>query len=510
MFVSSLKQTLNNQQNEHTMPLTHEDLEFIKKRGSTPENVEEQIKNFERGFPFIKLERAASINDGILQLSEESLQKYIALYDTESQQKKIIKFVPASGAASRMFKDLFQFAAEPSKENPSYEVLQNNQKFAFSDDLKPFYEQHQIDPSDTSLPTLQKLADYILEDKGLSYGSLPKGMIKFHQYDAESRTAFEEHLVEGAHYAVSENNAVFIHFTVAEEHQGNIKQHIEAVRPKYEERYDVRYHISYSIQDPATDTIAVNMDNTPFRDDKGEALFRPGGHGALLQNLNQLDGDLIFIKNIDNVVPDRLKPQTYTYKKALGGYLLALKSKLDHYLKSLKEGHDAIADEAASYLEQELGLETKGMQKDALIRLLDRPIRICGMVKNEGEPGGGPFWVANEDGSKSLQIVEPSQVDADDQSQKDVFSNSTHFSPVDIACSTRDYTGKPYDLNDFQDPNTGFISYKSKYGRELKAQELPGLWNGGMAYWNTLFIEVPVITFNPVKTVNDLLREQHQ
>ncbi len=365
----------------------------------------------------------------------------------------------------------------------------------------------------------KNILEYILTAKGLDYADLPKGLIKFHRYPDHSRTPFEEHLVEAAAYVKDRNGVARIHFTISPEHEGAIKNHIERVRDRYE-KSGVKYEITFSYQKPSTDTVAVDLENRPFRDAEGKLVFRPGGHGALLENLYELEGDIIFIKNIDNVVPDRLKGETYLYKRVLGGLLVELQKQIFQYLDRISKGdlNEPLIEEIIGFasdrlyivLPKRIGQGTKEEKADFLFSRLNRPLRVCGIVKNQGEPGGGPFWVEHADGTSSMQIVESSQVNMKSAGQKEIWESSTHFNPVDLVCGVRDYLGKAFNLMNFTDPETGFISTKSYEGRELKALELPGLWNGGMANWNTVFVEVPIITFNPVKTVFDLLRKEHQ
>jgi hypothetical protein len=394
--------------------------------------------------------------------------------------------------------------------------LKNKEKFAFYKELKKLVEQN------SSGENYANWIDYLLNEKGLNYGTLPKGLIKFHKYDNSERTPFEEHLVEGANYAKDAKGLVQLHFTVSPEHQKGFEQLLSEIKEVYEKELKVTFQVSFSIQKPTTDTVAVDLDNEPFREEDGSLLFRPGGHGALIENLNDLDADIIFIKNIDNVVPDRLKKPTMDYKKALAGVLLKYQEKLFMYQKQLNEKHPVALDsaflaEAANFLENTLYTKPESnhyyTEKEELYHYLrekfNRPLRVCGMVKNEGEPGGGPFWAKNPDGTVSLQIVESSQIDPDSVQQQNIMKHATHFNPVDLVCAPKNYKREKYDLTKYTDPATGFISKKSKDGKDLKAQELPGLWNGAMSAWNTLFVEVPIETFNPVKTVNDLLRTQH-
>lgn len=489
--------------------LTENDLIQLKERGISEEKVNQQIENFKQGFPFAKLVAPATPANGIIQLSTEDIEKFIAVFDEKSNENTILKFVPASGAASRMFKELFAFAENPTKDSKIISLLENYQEFAFADEINSFLGKNTANPT---FNDFVKIANFILANEGLNYGFLPKGLIKFHKYSDGNRTAFEEHLAEGAVYSKDGNNVVHLHFTVSPQHLEAVNKLMDVVVPNYEKAFGVTYQINYSTQSPASDTIAVDMENNPFREEDESILFRPGGHGALIENLNAINADVVFIKNIDNVVPDRIKDLTYQYKKALGGYLLQVQTDVFAAL-TLLEGDvsDSQLIEIKS-LAISIGINTPENvdTKAFLIEKLNRPVRICGMVKNEGEPGGGPFWVAQKDGSSSLQIIESSQIDMDQADQKDIVANATHFNPVDLICGVKNYKGEKFDLAKFIDPETGFISYKSKAGKELKAQELPGLWNGAMADWITLFVEVPVITFNPVKTINDLLRDQHK
>ncbi len=500
-----------------------EALDQIKAHGLDTKTVENQIENFKNGFPFTSLSKAATIGHGIASLSVTETEKSIATYDENSHSKSIVKFVPASGAASRMFKALFEFIQSYDGSDESYEKLIADQSagsvfeflkqlenFAFYDELSESFKSNGITLSEAHVSRKYvDIIEHLLTEKGLGYGELPKGLLSFHKYGETSRTPIEEHIVEGAQYA-SSGNTVKIHFTLSPEHIDNFEEHITRVRHLYESEFSVKLEISHSIQKPSTDTIAVDLENQPFTNSKGKILFRPAGHGALLENLNDIDADVVFLKNIDNLVPDRLKADTIKFKKAIGGRLLELQQKTFYYLEQLDNG-TADIDEISSFISENLGFRTESkLSSDQLHSVLNRPIRVCGMVKNEGKAGGGPFWVSQSDGSESLQIVESAQVDMDDPDQQKLFNESTHFNPVDVVCTVKDYKGDKFDLLSFRDPSSGFITHKSKDGRELKAQELPGLWNGSMAFWNTQFVEVPLITFNPVKTVNDLLKDEHQ
>lgn len=498
--------------------LKENDLQLLAKKGISEAQVNDQLNYFKNGFPVLDIEKAATIGDGIKLLDESELEENEVIYDTERVKHTIMKFVPASGAATRMFKALFEFLDSKSLNQDTEEVLLKLNSFAFYSELKSILQREGISTEDSENPDVRfKIIDRILNKEGLNYGNLPKGMLKFHLYESTARTAFEEHLVEGALYATGKENKVNIHFTVSPEHQDGFIHILERVRADFEERYHVRLDVTFSEQKPSTDTIAANSNNEPFRDKNGNLLFRPGGHGALLDNLNDIEADLIFIKNIDNVVPDSLKEPTIHYKKALAGLLLRIQNEVFHYLDILETPGTADIEELVLFIESNLGYKfpdtfnalSDDEKEKHIIHILNRPIRVCGMVRNQGEPGGGPFWVKASNGSMSLQILESSQFDFSIPEHKTAFQGSTHFNPVDLICSTHDYLGKPFNLHNFRDLRTGFISVKSKDGKELKALELPGLWNGSMAFWNTIFIEVPVETFNPVKTINDLLRPQH-
>jgi len=475
---------------------SEQDLRQIREHGLTPEAVERQIENFKRGFPFLKVVKAASPGEGVAVPSAEEVAAAVARYDGALSEKKVVKFVPASGAATRMFKELFAFVNEGKRGAGIDKLLDNIEKFAFWPELKAVLPAGADDKTVVSA----------IVKEGLNYGAKPKGLVTFHSYPEGSRKAVEEHLVEGAMYAAA-GGTVRIHFTVSAEHMEGFKALLAEKVPGCEKRYGVKYEISFSVQKPSTDTVAVNPDNTPFRTDEGRLLFRPAGHGALIENLNEIDADIIFIKNIDNVTTDALKADTVTYKKALAGMLVELQERTFDYLRKLEAG-EADLKEAAAFIEERLCTKLPAAyDRNLLMKVLDRPIRLCGMVRNEGEPGGGPFWVANADGTQSLQIAESSQISPEDLP---LMKSATHFNPVDLVCGVKRADGSKFDLRNYTDPETGFISSKSSGGRELRAQELPGLWNGAMANWNTVFVDVPISTFSPVKVVQDLLRPQHQ
>ena len=493
---------------------TSEDLKQFQAKGIHQEVVEQQLTYFRSGFPYLKIDRPAKVGDGILKLDAQEIEKLEQTYAKKVGNRKVFKFVPASGAATRMFKDLFEFlhADGDEQNNAIQEIFNKIDDFAFSYELQQILLQQNIKASDK-----KKIAAAILLNSGLNYGNMPKGMLLFHKYKDDSRTAIEEHLVEGANYALNADGTVNLHFTVSPEHLHGFQTLINSKLKKYSDIFSTRFNVYFSQQKPSTDIIAVDGANQPIRNNDGTILFRPGGHGALLENLNEIDADIIFIKNIDNVVPDKLKSITEKYKKAIAGLLIELQEKITYYAKLIREDNYS-NEEILSFLSNNLSFQ---MPADAIswnnetfkayfLKTLNRPIRVCGMVKNVGEPGGGPFWVRNADGSTSLQIAESSQIDANDQRQQAMAAEATHFNPVDLVCAVKNSNGKRFNLPDYRDPDTGFISKKSKDGIELKAQELPGLWNGAMALWNTVFVETPIETFNPVKTVNDLLRPQHQ
>lgn len=474
------------------------------------------IENYKNGFPYLKLVAAATPGKGIL-VMDEAAEK-AALADYGRFTGTAVKFVPASGAASRMFKELF----EGRNALAAGEVL-GAKPARFVNEIRnfAFYTEERYGGK-----TPMEILDRTIGEDGLDYGNKPKGQILFHRYPgdadipAEVRTAFEEHLVEGALYAADAEGNVNLHFTVTPAHQEGFGHILNEVAAKYEERFGCRYHVTFSIQDPATDIIAVNEDNTPFLKADGTPLYRPGGHGALLKNLNGVDGDVVFLKNIDNVVHQRLIEPTVRWKKILAGKLLSVRSRIYSYLESLDSmiakgrTDKVLCADIEKFLQDEFAVKLPHVPESELPSVLhaklNRPVRVCGMVRNEGEPGGGPFIVQDADGSTSLQILESAQIDKNDPESVRMLADSTHFNPVDVVCSFIDYKGHKFNLEKFVDPRTGFISGKSYEGRELKAQELPGLWNGSMSDWNTVFVEVPLITFNPVKTVLDLLRPEHR
>jgi len=473
------------------------------------DSLNQQLYQFNKNNVVVELRKPAVIGDGIVRLDTNDENNFIETYNSAINSLEAAKFVPASGVASRMFKGLLtEYSEVENRKKPdinqfeySHKFVENLAKFAFYDELKSICDSMDI----------KKLLESLLFEPGLNYSNLPKGLIKFHKYKDSSRTAFEEHLVEAREYLGDESGNCNIDFTVPSEYKTDIEEYLEEKLFDYQKDH-IKFNLSYSVQNPATDTIAVDMNNNPVKNEKGELIFRPAGHGALLENLNAIDSDIIFIKNIDNVTTEKYLHDTVKYKKVLGGYLISIKNQINKILLELENVNLNInrINEIKQFCTDKLEIEIKeeaGME--FLIQILNRPVRVCGVVKNQGEPGGGPFWV-NKDGLITKQIVESVQVDMTSNKQKEIWNSSTHFNPVDIVCSVRNYKGEKFDLNNFVDHDACIITTKSIDGKEIKALELPGLWNGAMADWITLFIEVPLITFNPVKTVFDLLREEHQ
>ena len=484
--------------------LSEKDLAQISKRGITPAEINQQVDFFKSGFPWMNLEKSASIGNGIFQFTDAQRQEFTDRFDQQKSDLSILKMVPASGAATRMFKSLFEFLSTGQENKECTKFFDELDHFAFFPELKTLFGD-----KDESADILKKL----LGSDGMDYGQKPKGLLAFHSYPEGARTPLEEHIVEAAAYA-SNGKKARLHFTVSPEHRSGFEQLVAQLAPKWSTKTGIDFEITFSEQKPATDTIAVNPDNTLFREADGSLLFRPAGHGALLENLNDLKADIIFIKNIDNVVPDALKQPTIEYKKALGGLLLWILEGIEHLDKQLQENPtEATIKEALQVMASYLGFvpssEFAALSQEAKVakirEVLARPTRVCGVVKNTGEPGGGPFWCQDAKGNFTLQLVESAQIDMKDKAQKAKFHQASHFNPVDLVCATRGLN-----LLNYRDMNTGFITDKTKDGKELKAMELPGLWNGAMSDWNTLFVEVPLETFNPVKTVTDLVRPAHQ
>lgn len=508
--------------------LSEQDMKQMASKGIAKEKVENQINTFKEGIPFVNLQSAAVVGNGILRFKEEEEKELIQLYESKVKDLDILKFVPASGAASRMFKALFSFLDSYDYNSESLEVyLQRTndkdiKKLSEGLENMPFYKKVMDRLPSNFKSDGEKIYLFVKEllgDDALNYGFYPKGLLPFHKYGDTTATPFEEHLKEGALYASSSGESK-LHFTISEQHEEMFQSELNQVGDRVSKETGIDYTVDYSFQKPSTDTIAVDMENNPFRNPDGTVLFRPGGHGALIENLNEQDADIIFIKNIDNVAIMADAKAVADSKKTLAGVLLKVQEKAFEFANIL-DG-ESITEEnlekIKEFLTEELNVKFKenfdSLSKDEKVRLLknriNRPIRICGMVKNEGEPGGGPFWIKSTNGDVSLQIIESAQIDMDNPDQVDILQNSTHFNPVDLVCGIRDYTGEKYNLLDFVDPKQGFITDKTMNGKELKALELPGLWNGAMAHWNTIFVEVPLVTFNPVKTVLDLLKDSHQ
>ena len=507
---------------------SEKDLKQLENKGISPAKAQKQIDIFKEGIPFIRLEKAAVVGDGILRFSEEESAPIIKKYEEAATSLSLLKFVPASGAASRMFKALFNFleAFDPAKETlDEYLERTDDQDISvFVDHLEkfPFYEQVKDQIGEKFRNTGEALVYFVhkmLDTSGLNFGFYPKGLLPFHQYDSQISTPFEEHLKEAADYAAVGGEAN-LHFTISPQHERLFKQTYAEIRERASAETGMNFDVDYSFQKSATDTLAVTPENDPFREADGHLLFRPGGHGALIENLNEKDADIIFIKNIDNVAVPGIAKQAGASKKLLAGVLLQVQEKAFRYA-DLLDTDDIRADQMhqiEDFLRDELNVRfsenysgfSLGQQLDILRDKINRPIRVCGMVRNEGEPGGGPYWVRDPRGNVSLQIVESAQVNFKDQSQSSIFNEATHFNPVDLVCGVKNHKGEKYNLLNFVDTTQGFISEKTKDGKPLKALELPGLWNGAMAFWNTIFVEVPLLTFNPVKTVNDLLKPAHQ
>lgn len=504
------------------------DLAQLSKKKIATEIVANQIKTFEEGVPFVHLLKPAVVGDGISKFSEGVEDVLVQRFDNSHHQLSLLKFVPASGAASRMFKALFNFLEnydsakesleayiERTNDNDIKRFSEGIQNFAFYDLVKNRIAGEAKSKDEEVYLFVKEL----LSDQALNYGFYPKGLLPFHNYGDYAATPFEEHLKEAAAYAKNDDSAR-LHFTISEQHGDLFNKEFEKVRQRVSEATNTSFEVGYSYQKPSTDTIAVDMDNNPFRNSDGSLLFRPGGHGALIENLNEQDADIIFVKNIDNVVAPEFATAIAKHKKVLAGLLMRVQEKAFAYARQLDEGEMTaeLMEEIERFLKDELNVRLSENfsgfslqdQLDILKDKINRPIRICGMVKNEGEPGGGPFWILDQNNHVSLQIVESAQIDMDNEGQVAILKNSTHFNPVDLVCGIKNYKGEKYNLLNFVNPKQGFITSKTKEGRALKALELPGLWNGAMAFWNTIFVEVPLVTFNPVKTVNDLLKPAHQ
>ena len=499
---------------------TQEDIRIFAERGTSAPQVQKQVDRFKKGFPWMKIVGPATPERGIEVLTPSQADRAAAYADSASVAGRC-KFVPASGAASRMFKDIFsgldslKAGNDPGADSPVGRLASRIKDFAF-------YSESLFGQEEDSAAYRLKVADAVLNYPGLGYGSKPKGVIAFHRYGDEVRTAFAEHLVEAQEYMRNADGTASLTVTISPEHKALFEDALEEVRAKFESRYGISYNVRFTFQDPATDTVAVDPSGKPFRTDEGRLLFRPAGHGALIYNLNNVEEELVSIKNIDNVAHARMLPVTARWKKVLMGRCLELRDTIFEFLRGLDAESDPasdscrrLCDRIESFLDRvlciQLPLEPNPADRVALLRSkLDRPIRVCGMVRNEGEPGGGPFIIAGKDGSSNLQILESVQIDPSSPRSADILSRATHFNPVDLVCCLRNYKGEKFDLLRYVDEEAGFISSKSYQGRPLRALELPGLWNGAMSDWNTLFVGVPLETFNPVKVVLDRLRPAHQ
>lgn len=507
-------------------------LDFVQiyEHGIPLENIQNQVNIFKNGITKTVLVEPAKVSEGILKLSENDFQQKANFFDANKSVFKLKKFVPASGAASRMFKFLSTFLNEFDIENESINAYINRNKdsklsiFIVALEKFPFFKAvdkklKEVMPNFDDLESDYKnyyFIKFMLSSDYFDFANKPKGVLPFHKYKTHIATAIEEHLYECANYS-SSNGTSHLHFTVSEIHQNQFERIVNTVKSKVENESGNTINISYSYQNKGTDSIAVDLNNNPFRDENGKLVFRPGGHGALIENLNKLDADIIFIKNIDNVIQDNIE-SIALYKKALAGILVELQQQIFNYLNEIERAKDDKLDEIIAFAKNNLNFEIlEDFQKHSLENkinyiknILNRPIRVCGMVKNEGEPGGGPFWVRDSKGNISLQIVESSQVDLVNVNQAKILADATHFNPVDLVCGIQNYRNERFDLTHFVDHNSGFIVNKNTNGAPIKSYELPGLWNGAMAKWITVFVEVPLITFNPVKTVNDLLKPAHQ
>lgn len=505
--------------------LRPEDLELLKNKGISESEVEAQLERFKTGFPYLKIKDAAKVGAGIFRLSDEEADAAIERWHEYLEHGgEVCKFVPASGAASRMFKALFEFVDGDTdtltEGSPVASLIAEINELPFLPELRSAVEKLYNADLDTLLKEGRNrdIIAAIIKPEGMNYGGLPKGLLKFHKYPEGARTPIEEHLTEGAQTAANSKGIVNLHFTVSANHRKLFEEKLAEVIPATEARTGVKFNVTMSEQKPSTDTIAANPDNTPFLED-GHLLFRPGGHGALIRNLNDMESAVVFIKNIDNVVPDSKRADTIKYKEVLGGLLLQVHDQIEEDLLAIDEKVYSEDDVKAmlEYLRNVLNVhddKTQNMETDEVVKYirekLNRPLRVCGMVRNEGEPGGGPFIAFNADGTSSPQILESNQVDPQNDDYMKMMKSATHFNPVDLVCYIKDIHGKKFDLPEYVDLSTGFISSKSSHGKELRAMELPGLWNGAMSDWNTVFVEVPISTFNPVKTVNDLLRPAHR
>lgn len=509
------------------------DIQYIKSKGITLAQVNAQVDRIKNGMSYSNLIAAANVGNGIKRYNESEIQDFINLYETKLNHLSIEMFVPASGAATRMFKFLFQFLKHfnPKKETIEEYAEKHNDNLikTFVSNLEnfPFYEEvlskaKTINPNFESLSRDEACVAFVktmLNENALNYSFLPKGLLPFHNYKTGAITAFHERLLESTLYATS-NNKANLHFTVSEKHHPYFNSELNKIKDDLEAETNTTFNVSYSYQKEETETVALTTSNEIYRNEDGSILFRPAGHGALIENLNAINSDLIFIKNIDNIVVFNRNKKLVKYKKMIAGVLIEAQEQAFSFLHKLDNKAVSEADmlAIAMFLSKKMNVSisdefddlSSEKKKQYLKDKLNRPIRVCAMVKNEGEPGGGPFWVKDENGNISLQIAEFAQIDVDNTKQADIVKNATHFNPTDLVCGTKNYKGEKFNLLNYVDPEAAFITMKTQNGTDIQALELPGLWNGSMAYWNSIFVEVPVETFNPVKTVNDLLKPEHQ
>jgi len=497
---------------------TAEDIRRMKIMGLAPADLEKQLAIFRRGSVFLRLSRPCSAGDGIWPYEKLDKKKMIAFFEQASAQYRIMKFVPASGAASRMFAEWFRALENHADLSSDYveSFFRNLKKYPFYPDIRQDRRALRF----IARKDLRSLLSFILSESASGFGAKPKALIPFHRYSArESRTALEEHLAEAAFYLRDRRGVCRVHFTVSPEHQASVEEKIKDVASRYEKRFGVQLSVSTSLQSPSTNTLAVDEFNLPLRDAEGNLVFRPGGHGTLLKNLQEIEADFIFIKNIDNVVPERILRKILPSKKILGGLAIRVRQQMVSFLNQLEQKNvtSAQLDEMTAYCSKMLNMvfprrfagSSSARKKEILFSLLNRPLRVCAVVRNQGEPGGAPFWVDETDGRRTPQIVEGAQVDKNDRRQWTLWHRAEYFNPVDMVCCTKDYRGKNFHLMDFVNHNAYLITQKSEKGILVRALEYPGLWNGGMACWNTVFVEMPLMIFNPVKTADDLLRPQH-
>jgi len=485
--------------------LKDSDLSNLKNRGIDSDQMEAYRKDLEQGFPYVSLHANATKGKEIEYYDSQELNNKRKTY-SERSDLEVVKFVPASGAASRMFKDLFAALNDGEFNEASSVFFRELENFAFFDQL--IKESGLGKKEDFSSEEKVKILKTLLLPEGMNYGQLPKGSIEFHSYEeGRNRSAFEEHFYEAKLYA-QKNGKAHIHFTIPADQKDELDECLLGLSKSLSDHLAIDFTVKTSIQKPQTDTPAIYKESGDWaRLEDGSLLFRPAGHGALLENLNEIDADLIFVKNIDNVVPDRSKDETARYKELLAGVLIEIQDETFQFLKNWELGNFD-SDRAKTFLKEKFSLNTNSLNDHELANLLNRPIRVCGMVKNQGEPGGGPF-IVQENGNTSLQIVEKAQIDLENESQKAILETATHFNPVDLVLGVRDFNGNKFDLLEFRNPKTGMRVEKTLQGKPIYALELPGLWNGAMYFWNTVFVEVPIETFNPVKTVLDLVRPAH-